>query len=101
MEILPDSRLHVPKRVVRGEHKTANYKNMLNWVPIFCANCGVEGGFVPEETCNFAFYLCQSCADKLPPLEGTYVEPDVVFWEKVKLAQLETYGRELAAEEIV
>ena len=74
---------------------------MVNWVPIYCANCGVSGGAVPEDTCNFAFYLCESCADKLPPIDGTYVEPDIVFWEKVRQAQLEEYGRELTNDEII
>ncbi len=103
MEILPDSRLKESRGIVRGQLATSSYKVMLNWRPIFCANCGIGGGYVPEETlhCNFAFYLCEPCSEKLPPIEGTYVEPDVVFWEKVKAAQLEAYGRELNSEEIV
>jgi hypothetical protein len=91
-DILPDSRLRAP----RGVQFHLGY----NWVPIFCANCGASGGFVPEDSCNFAFYLCQPCSEKLPPVEGTYVEPDRVFWEKVKEAQIEKYGHELTPEEI-
>jgi hypothetical protein len=100
MDLLPDSRLRVPRGIVRGEHSTS-YKLMLNWAPIYCANCGRDGGAVPADTCNFAFYLCEPCAEKLPPIEGTYVEPDIVFWQKVKEAQLEAYGQELTPAEIV
>ena len=56
---------------------------------------------VPEEHCQFAFYLCDPCAERLGPITNTYMEPDVVFWQKVKEAQLEKYGRELTAPEIV
>ena len=90
--ITPDSRTKAPKNVQlhRG----------LNWVPIYCANCGDDGGFVPEENTTFVFYLCNPCAEKLPPIEGTYVMPDAVYWEKVKNAQLEDYGRLLSTHEI-
>jgi hypothetical protein len=90
--ILPDSRLRETKgRVsVRG----------TTFVPIFCANCGADGGGVPEEHMTFAFYLCDPCAEKWGPIAGTYVEPDAVFFEKVKQAQLEKYGRLLTQEEL-
>lgn len=91
--VLPDSRLKNPKNF---------YQHIgLNWVPVFCANCGAEGGFVPEENCNFAFYLCDPCATKLGPITNTYMEPDAVFWQKVKAAQMEKFGRELTEPEIV
>lgn len=91
--ILPDSRPRVQKRVVR--------LGGLNWVPIYCANCGGDGGFVPEENCNFSFYLCDPCAEKWQPLTGTYCEPDTKFWARVKAEQLERYGRELEPYELV
>jgi hypothetical protein len=69
-------------------------------VPIFCANCGKPGGYVPSENCTFAFYLCNPCAEKWSPLAGTLAVPDEVFWQKVKDAQIEKYGRELTAAEI-
>jgi hypothetical protein len=101
MDILPDSRLTQAKQVQRGEHRTPGHKLMLNWVPIFCANCGAPGGAVPEETCTFAFYLCVPCGETWAPLAGTYLEPDVVFWQKVHEAQFEKYGRILTPEETV
>ena len=81
-------------------HKNTKYHIGLNWVPIYCANCGADGGWVPEDTANFAFYLCQPCADKWAPIAGFYIEPDAVFWEKVKKAQIEKEGRELTGAEV-
>ncbi len=95
VDILPTSRLKEPKNTVK-----AAYANMgLEWVPIFCANCGKDGGLVLDGDYKFAFYLCESCAEKWSPLVGTYMEPDAVFWEKVKQAQIEKYGRELTPGE--
>jgi len=91
--ILPDSRPKVQKRIT--------YLNGINWVPIYCANCGSDGGMVPEENCNFAFYLCVPCAEKWQPLADTLLVPDEVFWQRVREEQLATYGRELTPEEIV
>lgn len=91
--VLPDSRLKQPKNI---------YQHIgLNWVPIFCANCGAEGGFVPEENCDFAFYLCTPCAERLGPIAGTYMMPDEVFWGRVKQEQMEQFGRELTAPELI
>jgi hypothetical protein len=97
MNILPSSRLKSNTRVQRLN----NCLGSLNWVPIFCANCGADGGMVPEENMSFAFYLCAPCAEKWAPLTDTYMEPDAVFWQKVKDAQLEKYGRELSPHELV
>jgi hypothetical protein len=72
LPLLPDSRPKIQRNV--------QFHLGLNWTPIYCANCGADGGFVPEDNCNFAFYLCNSCAEKLPPIEGTYRVPDEVFW---------------------
>src|SRR2546428_13927358 len=71
------------------------------WVPIFCANCGTSGGRVPEDNVTFAFYLCQSCANSWGDIAHTYVEPDVVFWQRVEEAQLEKHGRLLTNNELV
>jgi hypothetical protein len=92
MEILPDCRLKSPKGIA--------FHRSSNWVPIFCANCGAEGGFVPEENMTFAFYQCQGCADKYPVPEGMYRIPDEVFWQKLNDAQMEQYGRILSGNEI-
>jgi hypothetical protein len=92
--ILPDSRLKSPKS--RKMHMG------ISWVPVFCANCGAPGGYVPEENCNFAFYLCDDrCAPMWAELAGTMVEPDAVFWEKVRQAQIEKFGRVLDVPQIV
>jgi hypothetical protein len=90
---LPDSRCRDAKRVIRI--------GPMNWIPIFCANCGADGGRVPQENMSFAFYLCDNCFEKHGAIEGTYAEPDVIFWAKVKAAQIEKYGRELTPEELV
>lgn len=93
VDILPDCRAQQSKGVIsRG---ITGY-----WTPIFCANCGADGGFVPEENKDFAFYLCNPCAENWSPLVDTYMIPDGVFWEKVIHAQLEKYQRLLSAEEI-
>lgn len=91
--ILPTS---VPKNI-----KGVIMRNGIPWIPIFCANCGKDGGLIPEDTKDFAFYLCVPCGEKWAPLAGTYLVPDNVFWEKVKQVQLEQYGRELSGDEVV
>ena len=101
MDILPDSRLKNIATAKAAQRRIVEGYGAMSWVPIFCANCGADGGLVPEEGCNFAFYLCQPCADRWSPLSETYVEPDAVFWAKLKDAQLEKYGRELTAPEII
>lgn len=52
------------------------------WMKIFCANCGADGGFIPETGPHFAFYLCTPCSEKWSPLVGTMMIPDGVFWER-------------------
>jgi hypothetical protein len=90
---LPDSRCAHTKNVIRV--------GALNWVPIFCANCGADGGIVPEESITFVFYLCDPCAQRNGQIDGMYMEPDAIFFEKVRQAQIEKYGRELTAGELV
>ena len=85
---------------VRRVVKSRMFHNGIPWVPIFCANCGKDGGYVPEEASDFAFYLCDPCAEKWSPLAGTMAIPDEVFWENVKQTQIEAYGRELTGPEI-
>lgn len=92
-DILPDSRLARPIG--------AKNINSTWWIPIACANCGASGGFVPEENMTFAFYLCNSCAEKWGPIANTYVEPDELFFRRVTEAQLEKYGRLLGHEELL
>jgi hypothetical protein len=97
-EILPDSRLKDNRGTVRLPF--AN-RMPMNWVPIFCANCGAPGGWVPEDTTTFAFYLCNPCAEKWSPLAGTMAVPDEVFWQKVRDAEMEQYGRVLSTPEVI
>ena len=103
-EILPSSR---PK-VETGE---IILPGVMRQVPIYCANCGVKSGiFVQEnlwqEVRNFACWLCDerfpnNCYAKWSPLLGVGSTPDEIFWEKIKQAQFEHFGRELTGPEIV
>jgi hypothetical protein len=93
MNPLPDCRTREPKGAV-------NHLG-YSWISIFCANCGRFGGKVPEDNKEFAFYLCNACADKLPPIEGLYYEPDEEYWQRVHAAQMEKYGRILQPGEIL
>lgn len=97
MDILPDSRLREPKDVKRFQQPN---RTISNWVPIFCANCGADGGRVPVENCNFAFYLCNKCVESWGTVAGTHCMPDDVFWAKVREEQEEKYKRELTPFEI-
>ena len=95
-QVLPESRLKDSKGVVRG----APWKyGSTNWVPIFCANCGKPQGYVPEENCTFACWLCDPCSEVWGELYMTALMPDEVFWAKVAMEQLERYGRILTKEE--
>lgn len=100
-DILPDSRLRTVATAKNSQRRVIDAYGAMGWIPIYCANCGKDGGLVPEENMTFVFYLCTPCADKWGAIAGTYMEPDTAFWEKVKQAQLEKYGRELTAPEIV
>lgn len=95
----------LPNSIALRSSKVVQWANGMRWIPIFCANCGKDGGMVLEtdweRVKNFAFNLCDPCAEKWSPLANTLVEPDAVFWRKVQQAQLEKYGRELTSEELV
>lgn len=90
-EILPDCRARHDTSISRG---VAGH-----WVPVFCANCGADGGMVPEENITFIFYLCNSCAQTYGQIAGTMMMPDEVFFARLAEAQLERYGRYLTPEE--
>ena len=90
--VLPDSRAKAGRGAVPGPGGV--------WIPIFCASCGVEGGMVPAESMTFAFWLCVACFATHGALTNVMMLPDEVFWERVKHAQLETYGRVLTTEEL-
>ena len=94
-DLLPDSRLktiHTPKGMIFGPGGT--------WVPVFCANCGADGGLCPE-TSTFLFYLCNKCAETYGDIPGTMMMPDEVFFQKLKDEQMASYGRYLSHEELL
>jgi hypothetical protein len=95
-DVLPSSRAKESKGVVRA---TLSRTPSMNWVPIFCANCGKSGGFVPEENCSFACYLCDPCAEVHGEAFGHLMVPDEVFWSRVAEEQLNRYRRILTPEE--
>jgi hypothetical protein len=95
----------LPNCIAKRSEKIVFGPNGTKWIPLFCANCGTDGGLVMEtdwdRVKNFAFYLCQPCADKWAPLANTGLAPDEVFWRKVRSAQIEAFGRELSDQEII
>ena len=92
MDLLPDCRLTTrPAGIHRGVAGT--------WLPVFCANCGRDGGLVPEETTTFLFYLCNPCAETHGQIAGTLHMPDEVFFQRLAEAQLERYGHYLSPAE--
>lgn len=92
-ELLPDSRMKQPGGSVRRPDGW--------WQPIFCANCGVSGGLVPEENMTYAFYLCPPCGEKYGAMAHFYMMPDDVFFQKVSEEQLDRYGRFLNPVELL
>lgn len=91
--ILPTSAAKVTKNVI--------VRAGVPWVPIFCANCGKDGGLVPEEVKHVAFYLCDPCGEKWSPLVDQMVVSDEFFWSKINEAMREADGRVLEPWEIV
>jgi len=95
----------LPNSIAVRSQKTVVWPNGMKWIPLFCANCGKDGGLVLENEWdrvkNWAFYLCDPCAERWSPLVDMALAPDEVFWKKVREAQLEAYGRELTNAELV
>jgi hypothetical protein len=76
----------------------------LEWLYIYCASCGKDGGSVlkcdvPNRE-EFAFYLCDPCAEKYGKIDGTHFVPDEMFFAKVREASIERHGRELLESEV-
>ncbi len=88
-DLLPTSSCKVTRNVV--------IRGGMAWAPIFCANCGKDGGLVPDfpEVKANAFYLCVPCAEVWSPLVDTMMVSDEVFWQKMIAAQVEADGRVL------
>jgi hypothetical protein len=98
LDILPDSRLRDRlKGVVRGLFRGVGF---INWIPVYCANCGKPHGYVPEENCDFTCWLCTPCSEKWGEQYGLALVPDEVFWQKARAEQLEKYGRLLTPNEL-
>jgi hypothetical protein len=74
------------------------------WVYLYCASCGDDGGRVRKADIpnveEFAFRLCDPCAEKYGKIDGTFFVPDEVFFAKVKEASIERMGRELVQDEV-
>jgi hypothetical protein len=96
-DLLPDSR---PKPRAKGA-KGVKWHMGMWWVPVFCASCGIPYGYVPEENCTFACWLCDTCSQEYGAIAGTMMMPDEVFWQKVQDEQLAHYGRILGKEELI
>lgn len=92
IDLLPDSRL---KRPVGAKPGPGGY-----WVPVFCAMCGAPYGYVPEENCSFACWLCNDCSNQHGETFSGMLMPEERFWELVKQEQLEKYRRLLTPEEL-
>lgn len=50
---------------------------------------------------TFMFYLCNKCAETHGQIAGTMMMPDEVFFEKLRLEQLETHGHYLSEAELI
>lgn len=98
IEILPNSLTSTPKVDFNLS------RNGQTWLYLFCANCGADGGRVLETDVpnaeQFAFYLCNPCAEKHGNIPGTMMVPDEIILQKIREAQFEEYGRLLTGEEI-
>jgi hypothetical protein len=91
-DLLPDSRAKNTKGRI--------FASSGVWVPVFCANCGVDGGSCPEENMTFICWICAKCAETYGKIAGTMWMPDQVFFEKVKQEQMASYGRYLEEQEL-
>ena len=91
-EILPDSRAKTTRgRIFRPDGC---------WVPVFCANCGKEGGLTPEES-TFIFWMCNPCFASKGHITGTMVVPDHEFYQRLAQEQQERYGRAATHNELL
>lgn len=94
IDILPNS-IPREKKIDNSISRPGN-----QWIYIYCANCGKDGGRVLENDHDFAFYLCDPCAENYGDIPGTMMVPDELFWQKVANAQIEKYDRLLTPLEL-
>jgi hypothetical protein len=73
------------------------------WFVLFCASCHKEGGRVMDTylPAQYAFYLCNECADKYGEVAGCTKTPDDIFFEKVASAMREEYGGILTEKQVL
>jgi hypothetical protein len=73
------------------------------WFYLFCANCGADGGRVLDTylPAQYAFYLCNYCAETYGEVAGCTKTPDDVFRAKVMAAMEEEYKHYLTEQEIL
>ena len=95
----------LPNCIALRNEKSVIWANGMKWLPVFCANCGKDGGQVLEtdwsRVKNFAFYLCDPCAEKWSPLADMALAPDEAFWRRVHAVQMEEFGRDLTEAELI
>jgi hypothetical protein len=71
-DILPDSRARTNRGSVR--------LNGVNYIPIYCANCGKRYGMVPEQFITHVTALCdKGCSGQYGALAHHYVDADAAF----------------------
>jgi hypothetical protein len=94
---LPDCRLtHRPNTgAISGRGLWAS------WIPIFCANCGTDGGAVLEAYTNFAFWLCNNCFEHWGPIANTMVMPDEEYWREVRAEEAARQAREARSMDLI
>ena len=76
MDILPNSRAKEDKEIKR-------HHVLGNVVPVYCANCNVQGPMVPIDGPPFTFWLCNDCVGKHGVPAATMCQPDEVYWQEV------------------
>ena len=85
-----------------GFHPIAG--KIIPWVMTYCANCGDEGTWVPEQSLNeqggFVCYMCVPCSEKWAPALGLALLPDEYFYQECENAMLHEDGRVLSGEEV-
>lgn len=93
-DVLPSSLPRITRNAKRGDFG-------WTWIPIFCASCSTPGGRIPEHAATFAFYLCDDCYAKHGHLTSTYVEPDLVFWQRVQAEWQEQFGDTIPTQDVL
>ena len=83
VDVLPSSLITTPFTRANARLVNGTYE-----IPVYCANCGKLGLWVPETALEqvggeFVFYLCPKC-DAWAPIAGLMKVPDEVFAENCR-----------------